>query len=130
MTLVFPNEDTLRLALSSGLVPPAVSLAPAHCTRTPEGTIRITPATELDPEIVATGRGFGVTVVADSADGERITHWLQSLPLRRTSQAPALTDKTPILFELPATDAASLVCEMLRLGNDRQSFRLLGMSSN
>ncbi|HEY1381063.1 MAG TPA: hypothetical protein VGF55_29965, partial [Gemmataceae bacterium] len=64
-------------------------------------------------------------------DGRDVAHWLEALPLRRDPASPPLTDQTPVLFELPERPAsgypanlAPLVGEMLRLGNDRQAFRL------
>ena len=42
---------------------------------------------------------------------------------------PAVTAQTPVLFELPdVTGLAGLVGEMLRLGNDRQSLRMVAGS--
>jgi hypothetical protein len=53
-------------------------------------------------------------------------HWLALLPLVRTSGPPKIADKTPVLFDIHCGEQlAEVVAEMLRLGNDRQSFRQL-----
>src|SRR5947208_2354892 len=118
MALIFPNEDTLRMALTSGLAPTSLSLSPAYCARSANGSITL--AAAIPESVVTTLQNFGVTLGDDPAQAERLGHWLEALPLARNSQPPILTDQTPVLFELPAADVAHLVGEMLRLGNDRQ----------
>ena len=71
------------------------------------------------------------TVSSVPTEGRDVAHWLEALPFHRDPNPPALTDQTPVLFEL--SDAARLsapVGEMLRLGNDRQAFRLVGRKAN
>jgi hypothetical protein len=52
--------------------------------------------------------------------------WPQMLPLAKDPHGPQVGDKTPVLFELAGEDSlAPLVGEILRLGNDRQSYRWL-----
>ena len=44
--------------------------------------------------------------------------------MEKTADANGLGERTPVLFELPeSARLADVVSEMLRLGNDRQSFR-------
>jgi hypothetical protein len=45
------------------------------------------------------------------------------LPLRKSASIVTRPDQQPVLFALPADHFASLATELLRLGNDRQSFR-------
>ncbi len=53
--------------------------------------------------------------------------WPQLLPLQREATIASPTGQTPVLFQLPSPDdLPALVTEILRLGNDRQSFRYLG----
>jgi hypothetical protein len=54
--------------------------------------------------------------------------WPQLLPLEKIQASKdkqnELSERTPVLFDLPETaNLADVVSEMLRLGNDRQSFR-------
>src|SRR5438046_1378400 len=119
MAIRFPNDDALRMALATGLVSPAVMLAPARCMRNSDGSILLAPALPIPETSVASLQAFGIRTVAVPPGGDSIAHWLQALPLRRSAEPPALTDQTPVLFELAAADAGELAGEMLRLGNDR-----------
>ena len=52
--------------------------------------------------------------------------WLELLPLARDNAPLDTLEKMPVLFDVPSGDElALLVLEMLRLGNDRQSYRWL-----
>src|SRR5207302_8180896 len=110
-----------------GLVPPAVSLAPALAGRDADGRPWVQPTGPLPRALPAVLRRVGVSATESSpAGGREIAHWLQALPLRRDAAPPTLTDQTPVLFELPdPAGLAALVGEMLRLGNDRQGFRIV-----
>jgi hypothetical protein len=127
MLLHFPNLDTLQLALTSGTVPRAVSLAPVAAVFA-EPAVWVEPSAALPRGVQGDLRRLGVQATK-SADpsGVRIELgcWPQLLPLRKT-EPPALTGQTPVLFELHDTaQLPELVGEILRLGNDRQSFRWL-----
>src|SRR5205085_7296998 len=126
MVFLFPDDDTLRFALTGGLVPPAVGLEPARAGRDADGRPWVQPAGPVPRTLPADLRRLGVQATQNGApaDGREVAHWLQALPLHRDPNPPAPTDQTPVLFELPdPAGLAALVAEMLRLGNDRQGFR-------
>jgi hypothetical protein len=127
MILHFPNFDTLRVALSSGAVPQAVSLAPALAGFDGQGQIWVTPSEPLPSEALAQLRRLGGHVRKTAAVplDQPVSCWPQLLPVTRDPAAGTLTDKTPVLFELSEEELPGLVTEILRLGNDRQSFRPL-----
>lgn len=126
MILMFPDVDTLKLALAGSIVGPDVTLAPATLTIDAQGRLYVEPDTDLSTatrknldRIGAKGsRRHGSTVK------ERVATWLQIIPLVKDQAQPTLASQTPVLFELEsADDLPLLVSEMLRLGNDKQSFR-------
>src|SRR5205823_492974 len=51
--------------------------------------------------------------------------WLEVLPLLPDPTLPAKLEQTAVLFDLSGDELPGLVNEILRLGNDRQSFRWL-----
>src|SRR5262245_359927 len=122
MIVQFPDYDTLLLAVTSGEVPPAISLAPAVA-----GDENGMPWVEFDAAaprgMQAALKRFGARVVKSApGPGEMVCCWLQALPVRRDPNPPPLAAAAPVLFEVPRPDQLpGLVGEMLRLGNDRQS---------
>lgn len=126
MILLFPDLDTLRLAMTSTFVPTQVTLAPAAVTRDDQGRIYVESSVSLPESVTRSLKRIGVKGSKRHATDspEEVTCWLQILPLTRDPTPPNLTAQAPILFELgSADDLPVLVTEMLRLGNDRQSFR-------
>lgn len=128
MILKFPNPDTLRLALTAGAIPPAVSATPVVTGEDDGGALWVeTAATlprasqnELKKLGVALSRSNGATLTAEACC------WAEILPLRTAEGPPAVADQTPVLFDVTGGAALTeLVSEVLRLGNDRQSFRWL-----
>jgi hypothetical protein len=136
MYLCFPTLDALRLALTSGVVPPAVSLAPVEAARVGE-QVWVKPGVPVADETLVELKRIGVSIAPDirGANGEsphpdashdQFECWLQLLPLKREPAEPLLTDRTPVLFHLSRAEQLPEVAgEILRLGNDRQSFRYL-----
>src|SRR4051812_27849625 len=114
MVFQFPDDDTLLFALTGGIVPPAVSLAPAHTGVDAAGRPWV--AADVPESVSAALRRIGVqTPDAVPPDGREVNHWPEALPLRRDPTPPALTDQTPVLFELPDfAGLAPFVGEMLR----------------
>src|SRR5438093_8263115 len=100
--LFFPNLDTLRLVLASGVVPPAVSDAPARAGFDGHGRLWLEPA-ELPPRdiLAALGR-LGVRTLGEAGVlTTAVTSWAELLPLRpaRPGAAPGA-----VLFDLPDRD--------------------------
>lgn len=130
MTFLFPNDDAVLFALTSGFVAPEISLSAARTGRDSLGRRWITPRQTAIGDLAARFAEIGIpSLPAEPADGRDIDHWLQAIPLERDLVPPKLADQTPVLFEL--TDAGSLMqfsTEILRLGNDRQSLRMVEAS--
>jgi len=133
MILLFPNLDTLRLALTSSIVPAEVTLAPAKVTYDAEGKIYLESEANLTRSVTRNLDRVGVKGSKRHAtdDPQALTSWLQALPLAREAESPALSSQAPVLFELTdAGDLPVLASEMLRLGNDRQGFRWFAASGD
>lgn len=123
----FPDLDTLRLAITSGVVPTEVSLAPAKGGLDDDGQVWLLPSVALARKAQTALRRLGVEIVRANGEleGDEFCCWLQLLPIVRT-ETTVPSPQTPVLFELPdAAQLPLLVGEMLRLGNDRQGFRWL-----
>jgi hypothetical protein len=125
MILQFPDHDTLRLALTSGVVSAEVSVAPAV------GGVDEAGRPWLDATVdAATAKKLarlGVTQpAARPGASEELHNWLQALPLVRDEKSAEIGNGREVIFELPeATRLPEVVGEMLRLSVDRQSFRWL-----
>ena len=133
MILHFPDLQAVRLALTSGAVAPAVSRAAARAGFAEESEeIWIETAVDLPREGHAALRALGVRGCR-SAPREldlQVGCWPQLLPLEPAPRAENWDDSTPVIFELnEASQFPELVSEMLRLGNDRQTFRQIGRGS-
>jgi cellulose synthase operon protein C len=123
----FPDLDTLQLAITSGVVPQDVSLAPAKGGLDDDGQVWLQPSVALNRKAQTALRRLGVEIVRANGEleGDEYCCWLQLLPVTRSDSAVP-TPQTPVLFELADADQLPvLVGEILRLGNDRQSFRWL-----
>jgi len=126
MILLFPDLDTLRVALTSGIVPAEVSLAPAAVSFDDQGKVYVEPTANLTKTVAKNLDRIGVKGSKRHASDapQEVTCWPQLLPVTRDTAAPQLSNQAPVLFELEkAEDLPVLVSEMLRLGNDRQGFR-------
>lgn len=130
MPFLFPSDEALLFALTAGLVPPAVAAAPARTGRDSGGRPWVGPVIEVTAGLATAIRRIGVGVTdAVPPGGRNASHWPEAIPLHRDPVPPAVTAQTPVLFELPdVTGLAGLVGEMLRLGNDRQSLRMVAGS--
>jgi hypothetical protein len=128
MILSFPDLETVRLALTSGAVPPAVAAAPAVAVFGDAGRVWVQPSTDPPKKAQAELRRLGVAAgkPAGSLPAVEVSCWLELLPLQRSAEAVARPDQVPVLFELPQGEQLpALVTEVLRLGNDRQGYRWL-----
>lgn len=126
MILLFPDIDTLRLAITSGVVPADVTLAPAAVSFDDQGKIYVEPTEALTKTVTKNLDRIGVKGSKRHASDnpQDVTCWPQLLPVTRDGTPPQISNQAPVLFELErAEDLPTLVSEMLRLGNDRQGFR-------
>jgi hypothetical protein len=128
MIFQFPDLETFRLAVTGAQVPPEVSAAPAEVAFDATGRPSIRPANDLSPRAMLNAfNELGVKQTNDhvAENTFNVVCWPQVLPLTKTAKAPEITSTTPVLFEMPADEMRVFVTEMLRLGNDRQSYRTL-----
>src|SRR5262245_49375747 len=133
MILLFPDLDTLRVSLTSGIVPADVTLAPAAASFDAEGKIYVEPTVNLTKTVAKSLDRLGVKGSKRHAsdEPEEVSCWPHLLPVARDSAPPQLSNQAPVLFELEqAEDLPTLVTEMLRLGNDRQGFRWFATPSD
>jgi hypothetical protein len=126
MDLCFPNLDALRLALTSGSIPPVVSVTSVRAGFAGDGCVWVGTDAALPRGALASLRRLGAQAAkTPSAEiTDELSCWPQILPLQRDPDWQVPSSKTPVLFELPdAALLSTVVSEILRLGNDRQSFR-------
>ena len=126
MILVFPDLDTLRLALTGNVVPTDVTLAPAAVSHGEQGWIYVEPTASLSRAVARSLDRLGVKGSKRHATDtpREVSSWLELFPLTREAGTPQLSSQAAVLFELAsADDLPTLVGEMLRLGTDRQAFR-------
>jgi hypothetical protein len=132
MILLFPNHDTLRLALTSSIVTTDVTLKPAAVTFDSQGKIYLESTAPLSRTTIKNLDKIGVkgSKRHTTETPEHVTCWPQIVPLIKEPGTPNVSNQAPVLFELSdSDDLPTLVSEMLRLGNDRQSFRWFGEPS-
>ena len=128
MIFHFPDLETFRLAVTSAQVPADVSARPAEVAFDAEGRPSVRSAGGIPPKPMQNAlRKLGVKQSKDHYTGAILTVecWPQVLPVSKVGTPPEVTSNTPVLFEMPASELPAVVTEMLRLGNDRQSFRTL-----
>ncbi|MFN4260497.1 MAG: hypothetical protein ACK4RK_14480 [Gemmataceae bacterium] len=127
MIVVFPDFDTLQLVITSATVPPAISLSAVEAGTDDQGRCWLRPSAPLPSNVCDDLVRLGVQI-EDTAGGggEALGSWPQALPLQRVAKDEPVSGQTVVLFEMPDSKVfPTLVGEMLRLGNDRQSFRYL-----
>jgi hypothetical protein len=128
MILKFPDLDTLRLSITSGAVPSAVALAPAVACCDDQNHVWVETALPLSRVVQSRIREIGVQLCKTNggANPVAVGCWPEILPLRPDAAPIERLEQTPILFDVPSqNDLGRLIIEILRLGNDRQSFRWL-----
>jgi len=131
MIFQFPDLDTFRLAVTSAQVPPEVSAAPAEVSFDPEGRPSVRSAAGIPPKPMQNAlKKLGVKSSKEhySETVLSVDCWPQVLPVAKHAGVPEVTANTAVLFEMPLAEMPAVVSEMLRLGNDRQSFRTLAAS--
>lgn len=129
MVLLFPSQDVFRLALTSGVVPANVQTKSVRAIFQPSGELLVVPSDPLDAKTQKSLSRLNVRTVDALPTGAEqkaidASCWLQLVPLERVKTESESFDKATVLFRTPTSNGFSeLVAEMLRLGNDRQSFR-------
>jgi hypothetical protein len=126
MILLFPDVETVRLALTGGLVPAEITLSPAAVSTDAQGRVYLEPRGTVPRPVAKTLDKLGVkgSKRHGSEEVREVGSWVEVLPLAKAAGPPAVGSQTPVLFELDsAADLPSFATEMLRLGNDRQAFR-------
>ncbi len=127
MILKFPNLDTLKLALTSGAVPPAISQGAATAGFDEQDQVWVDTSISLPRAALNELKRLGVQSAKTNgaALSAAVGSWLEILPLRPDPTPLEKPEQTPVLFDLAGAELLGLVNEILRLGNDRQSFRWL-----
>src|SRR5262245_36471179 len=96
--LFFPPPDAPRLGLASGVLPAAVTNAPARAGWDDHGRLWVEPAAPLPRAALAALGRFGVqTLGGGHATPVQVGGWAELLPLRPTNVSPG----TGTLLELP-----------------------------
>lgn len=127
MILCFADLERLRLALVSGAVPPAVAQTAAAADVADDGRVHVRPSVEPTKKSLLELRRLGVEAVKGPAKLPlSVGSWLELFPLERVTDALERPELTPVLFDLPGGEQlAPLVTEVLRLRNDRITYRWL-----
>ncbi|MFK8113490.1 MAG: hypothetical protein AB8B91_14895 [Rubripirellula sp.] len=128
MILLFPNIDVLQLAMTSRVVSEEIQCAPAKVAHLDEAILIDTPE-KISRTVAAELKKLGVESKRSvKLKFQKLVSWHQALPLGKVEEGE-LSDKTEILFEIDGEEhLPEIVGEMLRLGNDRQSFRYVGQN--
>ncbi len=128
MILKFPDLNSLRLALITGGVPAAMSQAGAVAGFDDQDQCWVETSASLARNNQNELKKFGVQFPRTSTATLKteVSCWAEILPLERERQPVDRLEQTPVLFDLTdGKELSRLVIEVLRLGNDRQSFRWL-----
>jgi FtsH ternary system domain X7 len=128
MILKFPDLDTLRIALIANDVPEAVWQAQTTAGLDDDGGIWLdTPArVTTRAQDLLRRRGVQTPKKNGARMSFKVSSWLELIPLQRDGGPLAPPEQAPVLFDLPSGQHLSrMVAEVLRLGNDRQSYRWL-----
>ncbi len=125
MILSFPGIEVLRLALTSGVIAQDVQCAPVRIAEYEDETVLIDTSGKLSRAMLAELKKLGVESKRSvRADFRPLVSWHQALPVTMTSDNGEASEKTEVMFEIDGNEQLPLIVnEMLRLGNDRQSFR-------
>ncbi|MBX7105894.1 MAG: hypothetical protein K1X57_17555 [Gemmataceae bacterium] len=115
MATVFPDLDTLTLAISSGLTP---ATEPVVAGRDPSGRIVVEWSPPESVGILLSHLGI-VAEPALPVAVQSFDHWLQLIPVGRESKVSGLTPQSIVLFEVDRGELSHFVTELLRLGHDR-----------
>ena len=120
MPLLFPNQETLELAIRSSAIPSDVLVSPAHFRTFDDGTLWIQPSTPIPRKTLTELERLGVRYKRKSPDELRshVTCWQQIVPMRPLA-ANEISPQQLLLILRDKEQFAPLVTEIIRLGNDR-----------
>src|SRR6516164_9288218 len=128
MIVKFPDLDTLQLVLTSGTIPSDIAQKAAVAGFGESDQLWVETDAKLSAATQKELKRLGA-VVCKTSGAElsiEVSSWLELLPLVRADAPLDSLEQTPVLFDVPGGEELSrLILEMLRLGNDRQSFRWL-----
>ncbi|HEY7429038.1 MAG TPA: hypothetical protein VH682_32705 [Gemmataceae bacterium] len=128
MIVKFPDLDTLQLALTSGAIPADVARKSAVADFGEEDQLWVESSAKLSAAAQRELKRLGAMVCKSSGGtlSSEVSCWPELLPLVPDETPLDTLEQTPVLFDVRGGEELSrLVMEMLRLGNDRQSFRWL-----
>ena len=122
MILRFPDLDTLKIAITSCAISSEVAGSPAQLADH-EGALLIEPSVAPNRGSIKKLKELGVERKRSTkAKYRQLSCWYESIPAEPVSGDQP--ENTEVLFEIgDSDDLMSVVSEMMRLGNDRQSFR-------
>jgi hypothetical protein len=126
--LKFADLETLRLALISDAIPVAVSQTPVMAGFDDQEALWVDTSANLSRAAQTELRRHGVQICKStgSVSLEEYSCWAQLLPLGKHDVLPDQMGQNPVLFVFHESESLSrLAIEILRLGNDRQSYRWL-----
>lgn len=126
MVLDFPGYLSIFQAISSGLIPEDAISKATRYEQVDEGRVLVHTDASLSRAATKGLSAIGVRKrrISEKNLTRSASCWMEMLPL--LSNEPEAGEKTAVLFELTAGESVSeLVSEILRLGNDRQSFRVI-----
>jgi FtsH ternary system domain X7 len=130
-TLVFPERDTLRLVLASGVVAAPVMQALADAGWDEHGRLWLTTNSPLSRAASVALQRLGVRIVGTSAvtATENVRCWQQLWPLEKTASLGTQSAGV-VQFELPGGELSSLVGEIERCGAGQWSIQWLDDIAN
>jgi len=126
MILQFPNVETLRLAMTSGIISPDNLLAATAWQAGADGQFYLNYSGKLLKKLRDELSRLNVLTSKLHPTDSAMTpaaNWFAVLPLLRNVGPLQLAAQTPVLFQMPSATLPMISAEMLRLGNDRQGFR-------
>jgi len=124
--LLFEDLATFRLALTGKAVPREISQAPVTAGFDGQDRLWVETPPTLGQAALRDLRKLGVRhgPNCDAQMLAEVTCWPELLPLVPDPNSTEHLEQTPVLFDLATGDRlAHLASEILRLGNDRQTFR-------
>src|SRR5580704_12006627 len=122
-TLFFSDRDTLRLALTNGGVPQAITHAPAVAAYDEQGRLWLTTQAWLPKDALITLSHFGVQLVGFNRIGteKNVCCWQELLPL----EPEPILEKAiagSVLFDLPGSRFAGFAAQIDRLTRQSWSY--------